>query len=90
MMKIFNHELLRALREHYKINQKRLSYLIDVGQKTISNWENQISTPNRNQLKLLAKIFKVEKNLFFEENLCIPAVIAYLPKLTLPPLTLRV
>ena len=47
---------LKALRKSYGYTQEKLAQLLNVDQRTISNWENGISEPS---LELLAKLCEI-------------------------------
>lgn len=47
------------LRKKYNFTQEKLSELIGVSRQTLSNWENNITSPDLKEVTLLAKVFKI-------------------------------
>lgn len=58
MIKIKFAENLHNLRNAKHWTQDQLAKMINVDQRTISNWENQISEPNFETLARLCEIFE--------------------------------
>ncbi|MBQ7467213.1 MAG: helix-turn-helix transcriptional regulator [Clostridia bacterium] len=57
-MRIFA-ERLKELRLEKKLSQSQLSKLLNIGNSSISRWENDQATINSDQLIILAKFFNV-------------------------------
>lgn len=50
---------LKKLREEFGLNQKQLADKIKIGNKTISDYERAISSPDLETLKIIADFFNV-------------------------------
>jgi transcriptional regulator with XRE-family HTH domain len=49
------------------VKQSQVAYDLEISQSTYSDWENDISTPKRDNLVKLANYFKVDVNELLEE-----------------------
>lgn len=52
-------EKIIELRKRYNLTQEKLSNQIGISRQTLSNWESNITSPDINQAKKLASIFKI-------------------------------
>ncbi|WP_244834504.1 helix-turn-helix transcriptional regulator [Clostridium sp. BJN0001] len=50
-------EKLKILREHHNMTQSEYAKLVDAGQKTISNWEKNLSFPRKYYRDILLEIY---------------------------------
>jgi len=66
MIKIGKH--LKKLREEKKISQEELSILLNISQKTISNWESDKGFPKITQLSTLEKVLHIDILSWIKEN----------------------
>ena len=66
-MDIFG-DRLQNLREFRKITQKELASILNVNQRTISNWENYISEPTIEEIQLLSTLLNAPVEYFFGED----------------------
>jgi len=66
MIKIGKH--LKKLREEKKISQEELSILLNISQKTISNWESDKGFPKITQLSILEKVLHIDILSWIKEN----------------------
>ncbi|USS88385.1 helix-turn-helix domain-containing protein [Fructilactobacillus hinvesii] len=55
---------LITLRKQHQLTQSQLADQIHVSRKTISNWENQRSTPDLDSLNLLCELYQVPLDYF--------------------------
>lgn len=60
---------LRKLRSKTKYSQQDLSDLLEIDRNTYANWENEKNDVKSEYIPKLAKIFKVEIALLFEEEI---------------------
>ncbi len=58
-----------SLRKKSGLSQEQLGEKVDVTRQTISNWENESTVPNPEQLKLLARTFHVSVDELIENDL---------------------
>lgn len=58
---------LYSLRTERNIKQEQVAYDLEIAQSTYSDWENDISTPKRDNLLKLAEYYNVSVNDFEEE-----------------------
>lgn len=51
---------LSAARVNAKLTQKELAEAVGVGEKTVWNWENGVSTPDINQARKISQICGID------------------------------
>lgn len=52
-------KMLRYARENADLTQKAVKEKTNINNKTLSNWEHDVSNPSPNDLKVLAKLYNV-------------------------------
>lgn len=65
-------ERIKELRKGKGISQEELAFELEVSRQTIHKWENNITQPSTEKLKMLSTFFEVSPNLFFSENETLP------------------
>ncbi len=65
-MDSFNGGRIKELRQKNHMTQKKLGDLLDISDRAVSKWESGLSKPSGENLVLLAKIFSVSVESFFE------------------------
>jgi len=65
-MDSFNGDRIKELRQKNHMTQKKLGDLLDISDRAVSKWESGLSKPSGENLVLLAKIFSVSVESFFE------------------------
>jgi transcriptional regulator with XRE-family HTH domain len=60
---------IRYLRKQSSKTQTDLAVLINKGQTTIGNWENQISEPNVEELLIISNYFGIPVDLLLKEDI---------------------
>ena len=60
--------LIKKLRIDKDLYQENLASFIDVTEVTVTNWENDRTSPNRKYIDKLAKFFNVNAAIFLELN----------------------
>ena len=68
-MNKFNPKRIKELREINCLTQKQLGYMLGISDRAVSKWESDLSKPSGQNLVLLAKIFNVPVESFFEKNI---------------------
>ena len=87
-MAVYFGEKIKAARKAAKMTQKQLAKQIGVANTTVSNWEQDVSRPDADQIELLCGILKVSPSaLWGIENTepAIPPGFEPLPKMSLVP-----
>ena len=51
---------LNAIRDHHKTNTLAISEAVGISRKTLRNWENDIGTPNVNELFLFCDVCGID------------------------------
>lgn len=59
------YERIKTLRQMLKINQTDLANYLNVNQRTISNWENNISQPSYELIQKLCDFFRISTDYIF-------------------------
>ena len=62
-------EKLIKLRKEKNISQEKLSNILGITRQTLSNWESNITSPNLEQTKKIAKIFNVSIDELVDNNI---------------------
>ncbi len=62
-------EKLIKLRKEKNISQEKLSNTLGITRQTLSNWESNITSPNLEQTKKIAKIFNVSIDELVDNNI---------------------
>lgn len=58
---------LKALRMSRGWTQEQLSKKVGITRSAINNWENNISEPNLNYIKILTDVFELSQNIVFDD-----------------------
>ena len=64
-------ERIKELRKSSGISQEHLAEILDVTRNTISNWENDCTSPTSQFLDKMCKYFNVEIDYFFISETCV-------------------
>ena len=56
------HEIIKELLEENKLSQEQLAKILNVSQKAISNWVNEIDTPKASSMLLIYEKFGITPN----------------------------
>lgn len=62
----FRAELLRILRTEKRLTMQEVASQIGVDAAQVARWENGLTQPRLRKIKLLAKLFGIDKNNFIE------------------------
>ncbi len=68
-MESFHYEKIKELRIKNKMSQKMLGEYIGISDRAISKWESGLSNPSGQNLIILARIFNVSVEYFFNNNI---------------------
>lgn len=80
MNQVFNPAMLKLARESRGLSQNELCLILEVGQGTISKYENAISTPNAELLEKISKSLKYPDTFFCQTSPVYPANLVYYRK----------
>lgn len=67
-MSAFNEKFSRLVRQH-GLNQSKAALLLEVNQKTVSNWMAGKILPNERKIRKIAEIFKVDIGILTDDRL---------------------
>jgi transcriptional regulator with XRE-family HTH domain len=61
-------EKLKQARKAKALTQKQLADIIDVKHNSISDWENNLHSPNTEQIKKLCEVLEIQANYLYSEQ----------------------
>ena len=65
---------VKILRKDNFLTQEEFANKLGVSRQTVSNWEQNITTPNLNDIEKICKVFNIELNYFCKKKEKVPII----------------